>query len=74
MSRKQWKRLDAVERAQQGKLTMGQGATVLGLSKRQMRRLCRAFERGGAVALVHGNKGRPPARSGGWRCQKKSWR
>jgi len=60
MSRKQWKRMDAVERVQRGKLTMAQGAKVLGLSPRQMSRLCRAFETGGANALVHGNRGRAP--------------
>ena len=60
MSRKQWKRLDAVERVGHGKLTVEQGAKVLGLSRRQMTRLCTAFEKGGADTLVHGNKGRAP--------------
>ncbi len=39
MSAKQWKRLDAVLRIERGDLSLGQAAQVLGLSKRQVRRL-----------------------------------
>lgn len=60
MSKRQWKRLDAVERVGQGKLTVGEAAEVLGLSKRHVRRLRRAVERRGAKGVVHGNTGRPP--------------
>lgn len=61
MSKKQWKRLDVVERAGRGKLTMGEAAMVLGLSERQVRRLCRAFEAGGRAGLLHGNLGVRPS-------------
>jgi len=60
MSKRQWKRLDAVERISQGKLTLVEAAEVLGLSKRQVRRLRRAVEREGAKGVVHGNTGRAP--------------
>jgi transposase len=60
MSNRQWKRLDAVERIGQGKLTLGEAAAALSLSKRQVRRLRRAVERGGAKGVVHGNTGRAP--------------
>jgi transposase len=61
MSQRQWKRLDAVERIERGKLTMGEAAGVLGLSKRQVRRLRRAVERRGVKGVVHGNAGRAPS-------------
>jgi transposase len=61
MSKRQWKRLDAVERVGRGTLTVGEAAEVLGLSKRQVRRLRRAVERRGAKGIVHGNAGRAPA-------------
>ena len=61
MSRRQWKRLDAVERIVVGKLSRSDAAAVLGLSERQVRRLVRAFEKQGAAGLVHGNRGRAPS-------------
>jgi hypothetical protein len=61
MSQRQWKRLDVVERIGQGSLTLAEAAEVLGLCTRQVRRLRRAVERGGASGVVHGNTGRPPA-------------
>jgi transposase len=59
MSRRQWKRLDAVERIERGQLTVGDAATVLGLSKRQVRRVRRAVEARGAAGVLHGNARRP---------------
>ena len=61
MSRKQWKRLDVVERTGRGKLTMGEAARVLGLSERQVRRLCRGFDKDGRASLLHGNLGGKPS-------------
>jgi len=61
MSQEQWKRLDVLRRLESGALSRGEGAQVLGLSKRQVRRLVRAFEGEGRQALVHGNVGREPA-------------
>ncbi|MBX3024299.1 helix-turn-helix domain-containing protein [bacterium] len=60
MSKRQWKRLDAVERIERGALTVGEAAEVLGLSKRQVRRLRRAVGRRGAKGVQHGNTGRAP--------------
>lgn len=61
MSGKQWKRLDAVRRIRDGELTLDEAARVLGLSKRQVRRVLRAVERRGSAGLLHGNTGRSPA-------------
>lgn len=61
MSGKQWKRLDAARRIQEGALTVGKAAEVVGLSSRQMRRLLREVEKHGAKGLLHGNAGRSPA-------------
>ncbi len=60
MSKRQWKRLDTVERIGRGTLTGEEAAEVLGLSKRQVRRLRRAVERRGTRGVVHGNSGRAP--------------
>jgi len=60
MSRRQWKRLEAVERLSRGELTTTQAAQVLGLGERQVRRVRRAVEKQGAQGLVHGNTGRSP--------------
>lgn len=60
MSRRQWKRLDAVERIGGGRLTTREAAEVLGLSTRQVRRLRRAVEIRGPAGVVHGNRGRVP--------------
>jgi hypothetical protein len=61
MSKRQWKRLDVMERTKRGKLTVGEAARVLGLSERQVRRLCRVFEAQGRVGLLHGNLGVRPS-------------
>lgn len=60
MSEKQWRRLDAVERVRRGKLTMGEAALVAGVSKRQMRRICRKIETKDKAGVLHGNTGRRP--------------
>jgi transposase len=61
MSQEQWRRLDVLRRIEAGGLTRAEAARVLGLSKRQVRRLFGAYVRKGAEALVHGNTGREPA-------------
>ena len=61
MSRRDWKRMDALERIGTGRLTSGEAAEVLGLSTRQVRRLRRALERHGAAGVLHGNQGREPS-------------
>ena len=71
MSERQWKRLDALERLGAGRLTTGEVGEVLHLSVRQVRRLRRRFERGGASALLHGNRGRAPSnRTNGALCER----
>jgi hypothetical protein len=60
MAEWQWKRWEAVERVNAGKMTMQEAAAGLGLCRRQVRRLCRAVERRGRAALQHGNRGRRP--------------
>ena len=41
-------------------LPTAQAAEVLGISERQVRRVLAAYQREGAAALVHGNRGRKP--------------
>ncbi len=60
MSRKQWKRLEVLERLEAGEWTMVIAAKVLGLSVRQLRRLRRSYEFCGHCAVVHGNTERSP--------------
>ena len=61
MSMKQAKRLEAVGRVEEGLWTMLEAAAAVGLSVRQLRRLCRRTEELGAAGLLHGNQGRQPA-------------
>jgi transposase len=61
MSKREWKRVDAVERIGSGRLTSREAAEVLGLSTRQVRRVRRAVERRGTAGVVHGNRGRAPS-------------
>lgn len=52
------RRLGLLEAAGRGEVTNVQVAQALTLSVRQVRRLRRQLERGGAKALLHGNRGR----------------
>lgn len=61
MNSKEQKRLMVLNTIERGEIGAGQAAVVLGLSLRQVRRLLAAYRRNGAVALAHGNRGRPPA-------------
>lgn len=47
----------------EGRLTAGEAAELMSLSGRHERRLRHRFRRDGPAALVHGNRGRPPAHS-----------
>lgn len=60
MSQEQWRRVDVLRRVEAGALTRGEAAQVLGLSKRQVRRLVGALLREGPSALIHGNSKRAP--------------
>lgn len=54
------KRLMVLNDVERGGTTAGEGAELLGLSLRQVRRLLAAYRREGAAALAHGNRGRRP--------------
>lgn len=60
MSRRDWRRLDVVERIERGQLTIAEGARSLGLSDRQMRRIRKRVEEDGQSGVTHGNTGRAP--------------
>jgi transposase len=55
------RRLTVLTHVLAGELTIDQAAAYLKLSRRQVRRLLEGLHREGASALVHGNRGRPPA-------------
>lgn len=61
MSLRQAKRLEAIGRVTEGLWTMAVAAAAVGLSVRQLRRLCRSVEAQGAAGLLHGNRGKKPA-------------
>lgn len=54
------KRALVLNRVQAGECPVGEAATMLGLSVRQVRRQKRAYEEAGIRALIHGNRGRRP--------------
>jgi transposase len=60
MSQKEWKRVQVIEEMESCVLTRRDGARLLGLSRRQLRRLMRRYTEEGAVGLRHGNLGRAP--------------
>ena len=62
MSRPELHRHEVLTRLKAGTLAQIQAARELGLSDRQVRRLLRRFERGGAEGLVHASRGRPSGR------------
>jgi transposase len=61
MALREARRLGLLEAAGRGEVTNVQVAHALRLSVRQVRRLRRRLERGGPLALMHGNRGRPSA-------------
>jgi len=54
-------RLHILTRVLDRQCTVAEAATLLGVSARQAWRLLAAYRTAGAAALVHGNRGRPPA-------------
>ena len=62
MALREARRLGLLEAASRGEVTNVAVARALQLSVRQIRRLRRKLERGGARALIHGNRGRPSPR------------
>lgn len=61
LSTQEQRRLMVLNQVGSGAISGKEAAAVLGLSERQLRRLRRAYERKGAKALAHGNRGRRPA-------------
>jgi len=62
MSAKELDRLEIIGRVSERRLTQIKAAERLGLSLRQVERLCRAFRRDGASGLVSRQRGRPSNR------------
>lgn len=61
MTNREQGRALALNRVLAGEWTQAEAAMSLGLSERQLRRLLAAYRHRGVAALVHGNRGRPPA-------------
>lgn len=61
MSEKQWRKAQAAERIIEGTWSLEQGAQALGLSGRQMRRICARVGVQGAPGVLHAGRGRTPA-------------
>ena len=61
LTAKEQRRLMVLNQLGSGLLSNEQGAGLLGISERQLRRLQRAYDEQGAKAVAHGNRGRPPA-------------
>jgi len=57
MSKKELERLEVVRRVVEGRLTQAKAGEFIGLSERQVRRLCAAFEERGPAGLVSGKRG-----------------
>jgi transposase len=60
LSERQWKRVDVARRVGQRQLTVREASIILGISRRQVQRICGAVAEGGVGAVVHGNTGRAP--------------
>jgi transposase len=58
VSQKELHRMHVVRLTLEGREGVGEGAKLLGISARQMKRLRRKMKRGGIEALVHGNRGK----------------
>jgi transposase len=61
LSQKEWQRIQVVEQAVAGRLTVLEAAELLQLSERQVKRLKRRREPEGGEWIHHGNRGRTPA-------------
>lgn len=61
LNQKEQARLETLNRALEGKLRVNEVAIVLGVSERHAWRMLAAYQREGATAVAHGNRGRRPA-------------
>jgi hypothetical protein len=59
MSRKEIDRLEVVRRVLEGRLSQVKAAELIGLSTREVRRLCTGYEQDGPMALASRKRGRP---------------
>jgi transposase len=59
MSQRELTRLEVIQRVKRKTLRQGQAAELLGLSVRQVKRLCKAYQQGGAAALISQRRGQP---------------
>jgi hypothetical protein len=62
MNTKELKRLKVVELIEAKQVTVAEGATVLGISERQLWRIVGRYRQAGAGGLVHGNRHQPSPR------------
>ncbi len=60
LNKKEQNRLMVLNGIEAGRITAKEGAEVLGLSLRHVRRILAAYRKEGAAALAHGNRGRKP--------------
>lgn len=63
MSKKERLRKSVVERIASGELLQVEAAVLLGISERQMKRICRRYRLEGDVGLIHQGRGRHSGRS-----------
>jgi transposase len=59
MSQRELSRLEVIQRVSRKSLTQRQAAALLSLSLRQVKRLCKAYHRSGAAALISQRRGLP---------------
>jgi transposase len=59
MSQPELSRLEVIQRVKRKTLRQRQAAELLSVSVRQVKRLCRAYQAGGAAALISRQRGRP---------------
>ena len=62
MSAKELDRVEVIRRVAEARLSQVEAGELLGLTSRQVRRLCRAFEATGAGGLVSRQRGQPSNR------------
>ena len=62
MSRKEWTRLEVVEKVLKKQMTQRKAANILGLSGRQVRRIVKRVQREGPIGIIHHSRNRPSLR------------
>src|SRR5215216_1093459 len=59
MSQRELTRLEVIQRVKRKTLKQHQAAELLSLSIRQVKRLCKAYQKAGAAGLISQRRGRP---------------